>query len=103
MTADQASNTPKKTVTKRVREFDVVGSDRMRLVEAANDFVWHIVQKQVLPALSSGVVHADVPLSDNEQKTFDAALNFLQRQFENGYSSTEPHEKRIETEETLEF
>ena len=94
---------PKKTITKRVREYDVVVSDRIRLVDAANEFVSHIVNKQVLPAIGSGMIHADIPLSDNEVKTFDAALQFLQRQFENGYSSTEPHEKRVETEETHEF
>lgn len=94
---------PKRTITKRVREYDVVVSDRVRLVDAANEFVSHIVNKQVLPSIGSGMLHADIPLSENEVKTFNAALRFLQRQFENGYSSTEPHEKRVETEETVEF
>ena len=93
----------KKTVTKRVREYDVIESDRMLLVEAANKFVSHMVNKQVLPAISSGLLYSAISLSDSEAKTFDAALQFLQRQFENGYSSTEPHERRVETEETREF
>lgn len=106
MTSDQAeqtNNAPRKTIKKRVREFDVVVSDRVRLVDAANEFIGHIIRKQMLPALSPEFARVDIPLSENEQKTFDSALNFLQRQFENGYSSTEPHEKRVEIEETLEF
>lgn len=94
---------PKKTITKRVREYDVIVSDRVYLVDAANEFVSHIVNKQVLPSIGSGVIHSEIPLSDDEVKTFKAALQFLQRQFENGYSSTEPYEKRVETEETQEF
>lgn len=101
--AEKVDVGPKKTTTKRVRQFDVVVSDRIQMVDAANELVWHMIQKQVLPALSAGVVHAEVPLSENEQKTLDAALCFLRRQFEAGYSVTEPYESHVESEETLEF
>lgn len=103
MTQNENELKPKQTTTKRVREFEVVVSDRIRLVESANDFIWHMVNKQVLPCIGSGMLHGEIQLSANEGKTYDAALEFLQRQFEQGYSSTEPHEKRVETEETQEF
>lgn len=93
----------KRIVTKRVREYDVIESDRIQLVVAANEFISHIVTKQVWPAMGSAMIHAEIPLSDNEVKTLDAALQFLRRQFERGYLDTEPHEKRVETEETQEY
>ena len=42
-------------------------------------------------------------MSDQETRTYNSALHFLQRQFEQGYSTTEPVEKLIETEQTEEF
>ena len=93
----------KKTVAKRVREYEIVVSDRVPLVEAANTFVGHIMTKQVMPVLASGPIATEIPMSDEETKTYNAALHFLQRQFEQGYSTTEPVEKLIETEQTEEF
>ena len=93
----------KKTVAKRVREYEVVVSDRVPLVGAANTFVGHIMTKQVMPVLASGPIATEIPMSDQETKTFHSALQFLQRQFEQGYSTTEPVEKLIETEQTEEF
>ena len=98
--ADRAT---KKTMSKRVHEYEVVVSDRVQLVEAANDFVGHIVWKQVVPVLTSGPIATEIPMSDQETKTYNAALHFLQRQFDQGYSTTEPVEKLIETEQTEEF
>ena len=98
-----AERIPKKTVAKQVREYEVVESDRIDLVEAANVFVGHIVTKQIMPVLASGAIAVEIPMSDQETKTFDSALRFLQRQFEQGYSLAEPLEKRIETEQTAEF
>ena len=103
LTMASVERVTKKTVDKRVREFEVVESDRIPLVEAANVFVGHIVTKQVMPVLASGAIAVEIPMSDQETRTFNAALHFLQRQFEQGYSTTEPVEKLIETEQTEEF
>lgn len=88
------------STTRRVREYEIVVSDRISLVSAANKFIEHMVTKQLLPAIGSGIIHLEIPLSENEVKTFEAALQFLKRQFDIGHSTTEPHEKRVETEET---
>lgn len=93
----------KKTVAKRVREYEIVVSDRVPLVEAANAFVGHIMTKQVMPVLAAGPIATEIPMSDQETRTFNAALHFLQRQFEQGYLTTEPVEKLLETEQTEEF
>ena len=93
----------KKTVAKRGREYEIVVSDRVPLVEAANTFVGHIMTKQVMPVIASGLIATEIPMSDQETKTFNAALHFLQRQFEQGYSTTEPVEKLLETKQTEEF
>ena len=103
LTMASVERVTKKTVDKRVREFEVVESDRIPLVEAANAFVGHIITKQVMPVLASGAIAVEIPMSDQETRTFNAALQFLQRQFEQGYSTTEPVEKLIETEQTDEF
>ena len=103
LTVASVERVTKKTVAKRVREFEVVESDRTPLVEAANVFVGHIVTKQVMPVLASGAIAVEIAMSDQETRTFNAALHFLQRQFEQGYSTTEPVEKLIETEQTEEF
>lgn len=62
-----------------------------------------MVAKQVLPTIGSGVIHSEIPLSDTETNTLNAALGYLERQFKQGYSSPEPHEKRVESEETQNF
>lgn len=103
LTMASVERVTKKTVAKRVREFEVVESDRIPLVEAANVFVGHVITKQVMPVLASGAIAVELPMSDQETRTYDSALRFLQRQFEQGYSMAEPLEKRIETEQTAEF
>ena len=100
LTMASVERVTKKTVAKRVREFEVVESDRIPLVEAANAFVGHIITKQVMPALASGAIATEIPMSDQETRTYNSALHFLQRQFEQGYSTTEPIEKLIESEQT---
>ena len=100
--SEELQQSVKKTITKRVREVEVVVSDRMRLVEAASEFCRCVMNKEVMPMCNSSMLGL-VELSDPEKKAYESALDFLRRQFESGYSETEPHDKRIETEETTEF
>lgn len=94
----------KKTVNKQVREFELVDSDRVPLVEAANTFVNHMIHKQVMPAIRSTELNVvELPMSEQETRTYDSALRFLQRQFEQGYSISDPQETRVETEHETEF
>ena len=60
LTRASVERVTKKTVSKRVREFEVVESDRIPLVEAANVFVGHIVTKQVMPVLASGAIAFEI-------------------------------------------
>lgn len=73
------------------------------MVEAANAFVGHIVSKQIAPVYGAAMSGCEIPMSENEVKTFDSALQFLKRQFDAGHSTTEPHEKRLETEDVQEI
>ncbi len=93
--SDQQVEQRRKTV-KRSREIEVVASDRISLIYAANDFVSHMVAKQI----NSSVSNAE--LSDNETRTLDAALSFLERQFKVGYRESELHEKKVEQEDLYE-
>ena len=95
MSEGQQVEQKKKTV-KRSRELEVVASDRISLIYAANDFVLHMVTKQI----NSPVSNAE--LSDNETRTLDAALSFLERQFKVGYRESELHEKKVEQEDLYE-
>lgn len=88
---------------KRSRENEVFKSDRIDLVDAANELVEHFVAKQVLPTIGSGGIKQEIELTPGEQAAYDAALDFLRRQFEQGYSSPEPFERRVETEDSTDF
>lgn len=90
-----------KSHSRKVTENEVVRSDRIELVQAANRFVESIVNKTTLPKIGSGYA-PEIELSEEESRTYVSALSFLQRQFDQGYSDAEPIPKRAELEDTLE-
>ena len=103
--ASERNSAPLTLTTKRhsrkATETEVVRSDRIELVAQANRFVDSMVNKTTLPKIGSGY-GPEVELNDEESRTYASALDFLKRQFDQGYSDTEPIQKRVETEETLE-
>jgi hypothetical protein len=72
------------------RELEVIPSDRLGLIHQANRFIEIIIAE-----------YREHPrtLIPREQRTYKAALAFLERQFEQGYRDTEVVDKRIEKEE----
>lgn len=90
-----------KIETKRVRENEIIHSDRIDLVVQANRFVESMVNKSVLPKLASGYA-PEVDLTADESLTYRAALDFLRRQFEQGYSEAGHIERRVEAEDCTE-
>lgn len=98
-------NTPAitKQSQRRIRENEVIVSDRIPLVNAANTFVGYMVEKQVLPVALSAVPGREVDMTTEETRTYKAALDFLRRQFSDGFKETEPYEKRVESEDTTDF
>ncbi len=88
---------------RRIRENEVIVSDRIPLVNAANQFVGYMVEKQVLPSVLSAVPGREVEMTSEETATYNAALAFLHRQFTDGFKETEPYEKRVESEDNTDF
>lgn len=87
-----------KRLTKSARENAVFASDRVQLIDAANQLVGHIINKQTLPKLH-GNFFGDIELQDCEAKAYESALNFLSRQFETGFKEPEAIPSRVEWEE----
>lgn len=86
-----------------VRENEILGSDRTEMIRSANDFVAHMVAKQILPSIGSGLTSSLGELTEEENTTYSSALSFLKRQFDQGYSHPEPFEKRVENEDSFDF
>lgn len=84
-------------IKKHVREFEIIASDRVKMIDSANDFVGHMVNKQILPSMMSSM-KIDEPLSESENSAYRAALGFLERQFLIGYREAEIFDKRNEVE-----
>lgn len=84
-------------VTERVsRENEVIKSDRIELIDLATRVAGMMITKQILP-----LIHRDYPgdeptLDASERQARDAALAFLVRQFEQGYSLSETVERKVE-------
>lgn len=54
-------------------------SDRIELVQSANDFVDHMLTKQVYPRLMSCVMARKLEMSVEETETYKSSLSFLHR------------------------
>ena len=88
----------RKDHSRNVKEHDVFKSDRIELVGEANRLVGHMVTKQIIRV---GVFGEPVQLEEEDQ-AYKSALNFLTRQFDQGYSETETAIRRVEVEQTKE-
>lgn len=93
---------PRKTTTKRAKEFEVIESDRMQLIHSARLFVATMVDKLVIPTLGSGAFTAQ-DLNEEETAAYNAALDFLRRQFIQGDRGPSTHKTRIESEDSREI
>jgi hypothetical protein len=85
------------------RENEVLKSDRIELVDAANRLVGQMITKQIVPAMRSGYVTEPFELSAVEQAAYQSALSFLARQFDQGYSVAEVLERRVESDLSTDF
>lgn len=102
MSSDPTQAEVSRTQKRQLRENEVVRSDRIELIQCANDFVEHMVTKQVLPIIASSVPR-DVEMCEDETAAYKSALHFLKRQFDQGYSDADAIEKRVEVDESTEF
>ena len=91
----------KRTDTKDTKESALIESDRVGLIEQANKFVELMVLKEVMPVMASSVA-ASVEYTEREQKTYDAALSYLERQFTTGHADPETYTSRSESERSVE-
>ena len=82
--------------TEMSRSFEIVATDRMRLMDAANTLVTTISWKQVTPLVASSLPGQSIELTKGEQRAYDAALDYLARQFEVGFREVEKYEKSVQ-------
>lgn len=97
-----ASSRPDKLINKQVKEATVIESDRAMLVSAANELISNLSMKQVMPMLHSGVAQ-QLDLLPDESKAYNAALQYLARQFEAGHKDSETIITKRESEKTKEY
>ncbi len=89
--------------TKKSREVHVIESDRVSLITQANKLIESISFKMVVPYLAMPSVPVEpIALDGAERKAYDAALEYLARQFTSGHVGSEVVDKRIENEESTE-
>lgn len=88
------------TTNKRIREFEVVESDRVSLAVQANSLVTTMVAKQIAPIYAGGgtMVTEPATLLPTESKAYNSALGYLCRQFDIGHKDPEVFETRMEIE-----
>lgn len=82
---------------KTSKEVDVIVSDRVSLIREANSFVSHMITKEVLPSLLSGI-NTPTERDRYESDTYISALSFLKRQFDLGHKDVEVIDKKVEQE-----
>ncbi|HBJ38892.1 MAG TPA: hypothetical protein DDZ51_29930 [Planctomycetaceae bacterium] len=88
--------TPSTTAERVIRENEIIKSDRVELMNAATRVIGQLNFKQILPQMRCDYPAEAIALDTSERMAYDAALSFLTRQFEQGYSLHEPHEKKVE-------
>lgn len=107
MTTEQAPNTTETPVEKHQHkqsvEHEFVKSDRVELVEQANKFVSHMIDKQVLPIMLHGSLVHVPELTPEEDATYRSALGYLRRQFDVGHSDSQTVKKSVEEEVQVEL
>lgn len=79
-----------------IREYEIVKSDRIELIEQAVRIAGIIMNKQMIPSTRCEFPVVEPTLDGPERQARDAALLFLARQFEQGYSLGETVEKKVE-------
>jgi len=79
-----------------IREYEIVKTDRIELIEQAVRIAGIIMNKQMIPSPRCEFPVDEPTLDGPERQARDAALLFLARQFEQGYSLGETVEKKVE-------
>ena len=95
--ANEESPSSKITSQREIHETGLIESDRIRLASEANHFIGSMVVKEVVPKSESGY-GPSTPMTEEESRTYKAALSYLERQFNSGYSNAETYTVKVETE-----
>lgn len=77
------------------REYEIVLSDRIELINQANVFITSIINKQICNFGTEFEKPELVELSPKELETYNEALDFIKRQFQAGFKENEVLERMI--------
>ncbi|MBM3967001.1 MAG: hypothetical protein FJ308_18340 [Planctomycetes bacterium] len=87
---------PPKTTERVIRENEIIKSDRIELINLATRVAGMMITKQIMPLMLRDYPVDEPTLDASERQARDAALAFLVRQFEQGYSMSETVERKVE-------
>ena len=79
-----------------IRENEITKSDRIELIQLATRLAGMMISKQIAPLIRRDHPVEEPALDDTERQARDAALAFLARQFDQGYSLSETVERKVE-------
>lgn len=82
---------------------EVVDSDRVKLLEAANELVNNMVLKQCVPFINNQVSPCELELTEQEERAYNAALQLLEQQFESGPTAAKVYDVEAEQESESEY
>lgn len=90
-----------KQQSRQVIESEPLKSDRVELIQNANRLAEIMMLKTTWPKMNSGF-GPEVELSEVEERTYHAALEFLRQQFQSGAQTPDQVTKRNEVDSTVE-
>ena len=94
--SDESKASHPKATERVIRENEIIKSDRIELITLATRVAGMMISKQILPLMNRDYPGDEPTLETTERQARDAALAFLVRQFEQGYSLSETVERKVE-------
>jgi len=90
-----------RTESENRREIEFEKSDRIQLIIEANDLIENLSRKDIEPAAMGSMKQID--WTDTERNCYDAALDFLRREFEKGPKLDQHWDKVFENKMNIEY
>lgn len=91
----------RRTESEKRREVEFEKSDRIELIVEANDLIEHLSRKDIEPAMMGSI--QNVEWTESERKCYDAALKFLQTEFEKGPKLADHWDKVVEQKTNIDY
>lgn len=91
----------KRTESENRREVGFEKSDRIELITEANDLIENLSRKDIEPAMMGSM--QSIEWTEPERNCYNAALKFLQAEFEKGPKLSEHWDKLVEQKTNIDY